>query len=79
MAYDSVRKRVAIKLLELIPAEGDDDISIPRTDLAAMVGTTPETLVRTLTELKELNIINSDAHKIILLNRKKLNDFSKTW
>jgi len=79
IAYDSVRKRVAIKLLELIPAEGDDDVSISRTDLAAMVGTTPETLVRTLTELKELNIINSDTQKIILLDREKLIEFSKTW
>jgi len=79
IAYDSVRKRVAIKLLELIPAEGDEDVSISRTDLAAMVGTTPETLVRTLTELKELNIINSDTHRIILLDRKKLKEFSKTW
>lgn len=79
IAYDSVRKRVAIKLFELTPAEGGDDILISRTDLAALVGTTTETIVRTLTELKNLNIIDTDSNKITLLDREKLKEFSKTW
>jgi len=79
MAYDSVRKRVAIKLRELIPQEGDDSVAVSRTDLAAMVGTTTETLVRTLTELKDLNIIDTDTHNIILLDREKLDELSKSW
>lgn len=79
MAYDSVRKRVAIKLLELIPANKNESISISRTDLASLVGTTTETMVRTLTELKDLKIIKTDSHKITLLNREKLNAFVKNW
>lgn len=79
MAYDSVRKRVALKLRELIPSEGDASVSISRTDLAAMVGTTTETLVRTLTELKDLNIIDTDTHSIILLDRDKLDELSRSW
>jgi CheY-like chemotaxis protein len=79
MAYDSVRKRVAIKLRELIPPEGDDSISVSRTDLAAMVGTTTETLVRTLSELKDLNIIDTDPHKITLIDRDKLIELSRSW
>ncbi|MEE4256822.1 MAG: response regulator [Bacteroidales bacterium] len=79
MAYDSVRKRVAIKLRELIPLEGDNTVTISRTDLAAMVGTTTETLVRTLSELKDLDIIDTDTHNIILLDRKKLDELSRSW
>ena len=79
MAYDSVRKRVALKLRELIPPEGGDSITISRTDLAAMVGTTTETLVRTLTEFKDLNIIDTDTQNIILLDREKLDELSRSW
>lgn len=79
MAYDSVRKRVAIKLQELIPANEDESISISRTDLASLVGTTTETLVRTLTELKDLKIIKTDSQQITLINREKLKTFVKNW
>jgi len=79
MAYDSVRKRVALRLIELMPENAENSVSISRTDLAAMVGTTSETLVRTLTELKDLQIIETDTHTITLLNRDKLNEFVKAW
>lgn len=79
MAYDSVRKRIALRLTELIADESDQSISITRSDLAAMVGTTSETLVRTLTELRDLEIIETDMHKITLLNKKKLMELSKVW
>jgi len=79
MAYDSVRKRLAIKLKELIPDDRDSSITITRTDLAALIGTTTETLVRTLTELKELEIIETDTHGIKLLDREKLNELAIGW
>jgi len=79
MAYDSVRKRLAIKLKELIPDDRDCSITITRTDLAALIGTTTETLVRTLTELKELEIIETDTHTITLLDREKLNELAIGW
>ncbi len=79
MAYDSVRKRLAIKLKELIPSDLDNSIAISRTDLAAMVGTTLETLVRTLSELKNLDIIETDSQKITLINRDKLNELAVSW
>lgn len=80
MAYDSVRKRVAMKLLALLPEEaGNETIVISRTNLAALVGTTPETLVRTLTELRELEIIQTDSQKIILLDRNRLHDLAEAW
>lgn len=81
MAYDSVRKRVGIKLIELMQADNENTVTvyISRTDLASMVGTTTETIVRTLSELKDLDLIDADHHKIILLNKKKLQEFLKQW
>jgi len=79
MAYDSVRKRVAVKLLEMIPDNGKKAFSLYRTDLAALVGTTSETLIRTLTEFKDLNIIETDGQEIILLDRKKLTEITRNW
>ena len=71
LAYDSVRKRLSISLIEITDQSGDN-ITISRTDLAALVGTSPETLVRSLTELKEMNIIETDGHSMKLINRKEL-------
>jgi CheY-like chemotaxis protein/CRP-like cAMP-binding protein len=79
LAYDSVRKRVAIKLSELIGDKENGSISISRADLAAMVGTSTETLVRTLTELKDLQIIDTTTHSIVILDKNKLLNFSRAW
>lgn len=79
MAYDSVRKRLANKLIELITDKQNENLSISRTDLASMVGTTIESLVRTLSELKELGIIDTDYQKIILLDSEKLKKESESW
>lgn len=77
MAYSSVRKRVSRKLKELL--SHSDEITILRTDLAKLTGTTKETLTRTLTEFKEENIIDSIGKKIILKDRDKLNRMEKYW
>jgi CRP-like cAMP-binding protein len=79
IAYDSVRKRVALKLLEIVPDSDDNVASISRTDFAAIIGTSTETLVRTLTELKNLKIISTDGQDITLLDKKKLSELSKSW
>jgi CRP-like cAMP-binding protein len=78
LAYDSVRKRVSNKLLEIISKE-NNTTNISRTDLASLVGTTAETLVRTLSELKELEIISTDGHEIKLLDKKKLLEHISAW
>jgi CheY-like chemotaxis protein len=79
MAYDSVRKRLAIKLIDLIPEGSEQYISISRTDLAALLGTSLETLVRTLSEFKDMRIIETGPQKIILLEREKLIQFARAW
>ncbi len=79
MAYDSVRKRVAVKLLELTAKGESTTISLLRTDLAALTGTTTETIVRTLTELKEQGILETDGQQIHLLDREKLVKQLQNW
>ena len=62
LAYDSVRKRVANVLVELEKKYKKNDtdnfeIAIGRNELASMVGTSPETVIRTLSDFKEENLI----------------------
>ena len=79
MAYDSVRKRLAIKLLELIPEGTEQHTAISRTDLAALLGTSLETLVRSISDLKDMGIIETDPQKITLLDRGRLLESARAW
>lgn len=77
MAYSSVRKRVSKKLQELLA--NTDEISLLRTDLAKLTGTTKESLTRTLTEFKNSKIIKTEGKKIILIDRDKLQKMDLIW
>lgn len=57
MAYNSLRRRVADTLLNLHEQQAGGLIQLSRDDLAAMVGTATESLIRTLTEFKGANFI----------------------
>ncbi len=76
LAYDSVRKRVAEALLllydKLDKSDEDESFSILRDDLANMVGTAKETVIRTLTDLKNEDLIDINNGKITILNFSKL-------
>jgi CheY-like chemotaxis protein/CRP-like cAMP-binding protein len=75
LAYNSVRKRVAEAILLLHDRhsrEGREDIQILREDLAHIVGTAKESVIRMLTEFKEDGFIDITDGVIRLLNRKKL-------
>lgn len=80
LAYDSVRKRVADSLLLLHRKYiGDDDvetveITILRDDLASIVGTAKESVIRTLSDLKEEGLIAIEGSKITLLDLDGLRD-----
>lgn len=52
LAYNSIRKRVAEALIELYQRQQAEQISILRDDLAGMVGTAKESVIRTLTDFK---------------------------
>lgn len=78
LAYNSIRKRVAEALVILYDRYQTDttqnSISILRDDLAAMVGTAKESVIRTLTDFKNEGLINIEHAKITILNKKKLED-----
>jgi CRP/FNR family cyclic AMP-dependent transcriptional regulator len=71
LAYNSVRKRVASALVNLHD-QGKSDIHFQRDDLAAVVGTAKETLVRTLSGFKTEGLVDINDGKIVLLKPEKL-------
>ncbi|GAB3868417.1 response regulator [Hymenobacter segetis] len=74
MAYDSLRRRVASTLLRMQEQAGDGAATIrfSRDDLAAVVGTTPESLIRTLSEFKQDGLIELTPKSIHVLQPEKL-------
>jgi CRP-like cAMP-binding protein/CheY-like chemotaxis protein len=75
MAYDSLRRRVADTLLRLHEQAGgaaDACIQLSREDLAAIVGTASESLIRTLTEFRQDGLIEQTAAGIQVLQPEKL-------
>lgn len=71
LAYHSVRKRVADALLNL-SGENGDSIRMFREDLASIVGTAKETLVRTLSDFKSEGLIEINEGFITMLKPDKL-------
>ncbi|MEZ0487341.1 response regulator [Fibrella aquatica] len=57
MAYNSLRRRVADTLLRLHDQHPDGLIKLSRDDLASVVGTATESLIRTLSEFKQDGLI----------------------
>ncbi len=77
LAYSSVRKRVANALVDLQERfENNKDknfsISISREDLANMVGTATESLIRTLSDFKAEKLIELKGSNITLVDYEKL-------
>jgi len=70
LAYAPVRERTACALLELHKRfssdSGSGDIRISRDDLAAMVGTATESLIRTLSDFKEEGTITVQSRTIVI-------------
>ncbi|RAJ87958.1 CRP-like cAMP-binding protein [Chitinophaga dinghuensis] len=82
-AQRSVKERLAIALIVLREKYKDDHtsgapviINISRTDLASIVGTAKENVVRFLKEFKEAAIINTQGRKIEILDIRKLIEIS---
>lgn len=71
LAYSSIRKRVAEALLTLYQQRGEN-IQILREDLANMVGTAKESVVRTLTDFKKEGIITIKDGIITILDAGEL-------
>ncbi len=71
LAYDSVRKRVANTLVQLSNGK-EEEIHLLREDLASLTGTAKETVIRTLSDFKDEQLIDTTEHSIKILNFKKL-------
>lgn len=80
LAYDTVRKRVADSLLKLHEKynpnnDSNFSMSISRDDLAAIVGTATESVIRTLSEFKADGYISIKGSNITILAPEKLKNF----
>jgi len=71
MAYNTVRKRTADALMKLYEKyktdEGPTSFKVARSDLAGMVGTAPESVIRILSEFKQDGAIEVDSSQITIL------------
>ncbi len=72
MAYDTVRKRTADSLLKLHATYEVDHFEISRSDLASMVGTATESVIRILSEFKKDGYIKIEGSTIHILMSEKL-------
>jgi CRP-like cAMP-binding protein/CheY-like chemotaxis protein len=77
LAYNSVRKRVAealVALYDKYAAENETQFSmkISREDLSNLVGTSTETVIRTLSDFKEERLVDVKGGLITVLDRPRL-------
>ncbi|NOQ74338.1 MAG: response regulator [Crocinitomix sp.] len=77
LAYSPVGERVASTILSLINNDPETNsetpcINISREDLANIVGTAKESLIRALSELKKAGIIDIKGYDICVLNLERL-------
>lgn len=73
LAYNSVRQRTAEALVTLWEKYGQQpEISISRDDLAHMVGTATESVIRVLSDFKEEKVIEIQSGKIRIKEAEKL-------
>ncbi|MFK7969239.1 MAG: response regulator [Bacteroidia bacterium] len=80
LAYDTVRKRVADSLLTLQERYQEQDdpnpfsMRISRENLAGMVGTSKECVIRVLSDFKEEGIVSTHMSEVTILNNDKLQE-----
>jgi CRP-like cAMP-binding protein len=75
LAYGTVRERTAEALIDLQENHSEpdsDEIRISREDLASIVGTATESLIRTLSEFKTDGLIEIDGRKVKIINKVSL-------
>ncbi len=73
LAYNSVRQRTAEALLKVSGmSDGKEKITISREDLAKIVGTASESVIRVLSDFKDEGLIEIEGGKIKVLQRPKL-------
>jgi CRP-like cAMP-binding protein/CheY-like chemotaxis protein len=77
LAYNSVRQRTAEALLKIRELKEKEFMSISRDDLAKLVGTASESVIRVLSDFKEEGLIEIETGKIKVLSATKLQQVVK--
>ena len=78
LAYNTVKARTASALFGLYTKlQPDGTIKISRDNLAGLVGTSPESLIRTLSDLKGEKVIETDGKEIRITNPEMLQRIMK--
>ncbi len=73
LAYNSVRQRTAEALLKVTQLkDAKENIQISRDDLAKMVGTASESVIRVLSDFKDEGLIDIESGKIRIKSPQKL-------
>jgi DNA-binding response OmpR family regulator len=73
LAYSSIRQRTAEALLKSLTMKDDKgQITLSREDLARMVGTASESVIRVLSEFKDEKLIEVDGGRIKIVQPAKL-------
>ncbi len=72
LAYDSIRKRVANALVRYYDQHGSSFFTLHREDLARMIGTAKESVIRTLSEFKRDALIDIKQGQIRILKVDQL-------
>lgn len=83
MHTKNVRERLAELFLMLKESHGiiEDgririDLRLTREEMATMIGTAPETLIRFITEFKDEGLIEQEGKTLFVKNAEKLNEWS---
>jgi CRP/FNR family cyclic AMP-dependent transcriptional regulator len=79
MAYNSLRKKVAYVLIQVLEKYRKDKnnneiIELSRENLAQLTGVATESLIRTLADFKSENLVALEPGKIVIVNESKLRD-----
>ena len=78
LAYNSVRQRTAEALLKMYHhQDAKESLSVPREDLAKMVGTAPESVIRVLSDFKDEGLIDIISGKVKIKSAAKLEQVVK--
>lgn len=66
-AYDSVKRRTAVALCDLYNNHKEQTFTVSREDLAQMVGSTKESVIRALSDFKKSGLVSIKGSKIEIL------------
>lgn len=71
-AYDSVRRRTALVICDLHEKYQGEDIELSREELAQMVGSTKESVIRCLSDFKQDGLVRAEGRRLIIQDLKRL-------